>query len=352
MLVLNRRYYDEYFFNLANKCCVYHDNIIYNPARPLWIKHLNSSCLIFTQDYYTDGLGYARLNESYISMIASHNYPVYLASTVYNADKDLAFDNLSWVHCGPEMLFQQQQYPNLLDARSKHWQGEHLVCLGLLPRPHRLATACLLLGNDINIQAVKTNAYPHNNDSFQDYWPFESEFSDILEKGWKKLLTQDLGTPDKRYNASTNNNTMNFNLNLRNIYENTCVEIVMETTFFNNGIFVTEKYLNSIYGYNFPIIISNYGTVDYLRKNGFDVFDDIIDHSYDSINDPLLRINTAISNNIEILKNKQMAIDLWYDNLHRLDYNLNFAKHHMYTHFENQFLNSLNKLMCNATSLA
>ena len=352
MLVLNRRYYDEYFFNLANKCSLHNINIIYDPAQPTWIKHLNGSCLIFTQDYYINGLGYTRLNNDAIRVLESHNYPVYLASTVYKPNTDQEIKNVNWIHCGPEMLFQQQQYPDLLDARIKNWQGEHLVCLGLLPRPHRLATACMLLGNNIDIQAVKVNAYPHNNNSFQDYWPFESESSDILEKGWKKLLAQDLGTPATRYNVSSNNNAMNFNINLRNLYENTCVEIVMETTFLNNGIFVSEKYLNSIYGYNFPILISNCGTVDYLRKNGFDMFDDIIDHSYDSIKDPLHRISTAISNNLEILKNKQMAVDLWYNNLHRLDNNVNFARHHMYTHFENQFFDSLNKLMCSATSLA
>ena len=352
MLVLNRRYYDEYFFNLANKCSSYNINIIYDPARPKWIKHLSGSCLVFTQDYYSDGLGYTRLTNDHIRKIQNHDRPVYIVTTVYNASMDQKIKNLQWLHCGPEMLFQQQQYPALLNARIKYWKGEHSICLGLLPRPHRLATACLLLGNNINAQSVKVNAAPHNNHSFNDYWPCTVEFSDILEKGWKRLLTQDLGKPAERYNVSANNNTMNFNINLRNIYENTCVEIVMETTFFNSGVFVSEKYLNSIYGYNFPIIIGNCGTVDYLRRNGFDMFDDIIDHSYDSITDPLQRIYTAISKNIEIIKNKQTAVDLWYKNLDRLDNNLNFAKHHMYTHFESQFLDSLNKLMCNATSFA
>ena len=54
------------------------------------------------------------------------------------------------------------------------------------------------------------------------------------------------------------------------------------------------------------------GTISYLRSLGFDMFDDIIDHSYDEIQDHYVRMMMAIKNNRKILEDRQLAIDSWY----------------------------------------
>jgi len=43
-----------------------------------------------------------------------------------------------------------------------------------------------------------------------------------------------------------------------------------------------------------PIFWAVPGTVQLLRDMGFDVYDDIIDHSYDTIQDPNVRLNTVV----------------------------------------------------------
>ena len=44
-----------------------------------------------------------------------------------------------------------------------------------------------------------------------------------------------------------------------------------------------------------PIIVSVPGTVELLRKQGFDLFDDIIDHSYDNIADDVNRFKQLVT---------------------------------------------------------
>jgi hypothetical protein len=79
---------------------------------------------------------------------------------------------------------------------------------------------------------------------------------------------------------------------------------------------------------------------------GMDVFDDIIDHSYDKIENPIDRLYCAISNNLEILTNNNRVKELWAKNQHRFANNVDFAKNKLYnfyaTRAENLFLKAKN----------
>jgi hypothetical protein len=60
---------------------------------------------------------------------------------------------------------------------------------------------------------------------------------------------------------------------------------------------------------------------------GYDMFDDIIDHSYDYEPNPFYRLKMAIDLNIDILTNKDLAISLYSKNRMRLDNNIeNYIK--------------------------
>ena len=103
----------------------------------------------------------------------------------------------------------------------------------------------------------------------------------------------------------------NFDRYLRKIFGNSTVDIIVETVLINRSGIITEKYLNSIYGYNFPIYIGMAGSVNHLRKLGFDLFDDVIDHGYDTIQDHYTRMFTAINSNRQILENRELALTHW-----------------------------------------
>jgi hypothetical protein len=50
-------------------------------------------------------------------------------------------------------------------------------------------------------------------------------------------------------------------------------------------LFVSEKTWKPIAAEQIFLVFGNPGTIEYLRSQGVDVFDDLIDHRYDSVDD-------------------------------------------------------------------
>lgn len=90
-------------------------------------------------------------------------------------------------------------------------------------------------------------------------------------------------------------------------YTDACLNIITETRSRNSTPQLTEKSYKPIIAGQFFIMIGSKGLISYIRSIGFDVFDDIINHSYDSIEDDRLRIKTAIEeidrlNTLDLIK--------------------------------------------------
>lgn len=97
----------------------------------------------------------------------------------------------------------------------------------------------------------------------------------------------------------------------------------------------TEKTSTPFLTKRIPLIIGYKNIINNLKNDGFDMFDDIIDYEYDSI-DPINyqeKINLCIKNNLGILKDND-----FYDNIDinkRLEYN----KNHYNKWIEDKILN-------------
>lgn len=67
------------------------------------------------------------------------------------------------------------------------------------------------------------------------------------------------------------------------IAKDSYIEIQLESVITDESTFITEKAAKPFLGLQFPIFYAHIGYIQYFREWGFDMFDDIIDHSYDSI---------------------------------------------------------------------
>ena len=85
-----------------------------------------------------------------------------------------------------------------------------------------------------------------------------------------------------------------------NVFELSCISIISEPVFFEKEAIVTEKTIMAIYGGTFPIWFGGWKCAESMRYLGFDVFDDVLDHSYDNEDDGA-RINSLFEKNHEIL---------------------------------------------------
>ena len=92
----------------------------------------------------------------------------------------------------------------------------------------------------------------------------------------------------------------------KTIFEPTCVSLITEPAFYERETIVTEKTLMAIYGGTMPIWVGGWRIADYMCEQGFDVFADIVDHSYQTLSDPWDRCAQAIQLNQKILKDPSL----------------------------------------------
>jgi hypothetical protein len=116
------------------------------------------------------------------------------------------------------------------------------------------------------------------------------------------------------------------------IFEPSCVSIITEPAYNERETIVTEKTIMAIYGGTIPIWVGGWRIADYMSKQGFDVFDDIVNHSYQSLDDPAERCRRAVVDNIELLKTP-VQIDV-----KRLQHNLDLVKSNLWINQVNSFL--------------
>lgn len=307
----------------------------------------------------TDFLSNGKETKFDIGLLAQFNKKFLMVSTVENGVADLDFPpNVDIIHMGPDWCHGKELYPKLA-PQEKVDEGPHWICLNRWPRQHRIIAGCYLLGNGLGLkddprgilravlpfQVLDFNAWL--NEMGLDH---ETEhLRPILNTGWQKLkngehqVTDMYSVGDTYY--YTSNNAGNYEEHLRDFYRTTTVEIINETLYYNRGISPSEKYFQSVFGMNFPIMISCPGTVDYLRKHGFDVFDDVIDHSYDKIEHDVNRIVYAINSNFEMLANPAVARAKWHECRERFEKNIAWARGPMYDHFKNMALQNFDNYM-------
>jgi hypothetical protein len=250
--------------------------------------------------------------------------------------------NLRIIPWGGDITNQEHEYKNLTPVTEKNMNSSlNYLSLNRNHRYQREMLVSLLLEYQLE---------PHGLIScmFQDriysknirFWNFKvhEQIQDLFVAGRKKLKTYQFNLKDEYaiYEKLDNDNVTNFKNKLCNYYKDTFVEIINETSFFETCFLITEKTANCIYGSNFPIWISSKGTVDFLRNTGLDVFDDIVDHSYDDIHDPIHRLNSALELNFRLLMDNTLIKKLWIKNKDRFINNHNFLKNNMHEFYKNR----------------
>lgn len=270
---------------------------------------------------------------------------IILFTSLEQLELELTEPNLHIIPWGGDWLNQRTEYSVLEPVLNKNFDSTRtFICLNRQVRPHRLITLSYLLGT--GYAANGTISYlnpPHGNpDVLLDYvdWEFGPGHDLIREKilaGFDRLTQGDGIVPDdfEIYKAGRNNNIGNFENKLRAMYQNSFVEIVGESQFSAPSFFITEKTAHAFYGCNFPIILGGCGIIAHLRHIGLDVFDDIVDHSYDSIENPFDRIVTAIESNRRLLIDTEYVKQAWKTHRPRFERNVEVIRN-MYAWYESR----------------
>jgi len=264
--------------------------------------------------------------------------------------------NLQFVPWGGDLVNQAAQYQKIKPVFDKNFDStKTFISLNRNRRAHRLVLLSYLFGQGYDKTGQLTylgqQIDVQNFDNLLDCisWQFESRHEEAREAmlaGYAKFYNNtDLLVDDYViYDQGINDNISNFERRLRPKYQNSFVEIVSESSFTAPSFMLTEKTLHSIYGCNLPIILSGVGAVAHLRELGFDLFDDLVDHSYDLISNPFDRIVGAVDGNRRLLTDGACAKSVWLTCQDRFQSNIEVAKT-IYQWYQNRTHNQFNKII-------
>jgi hypothetical protein len=256
-----------------------------------------------------------------------------LLTSVENLESYINLNNTRIVPWGGDITNHQKAYKALDPVLAKNFDSNYtFLSLNRNKRAHRAMLVSLLYGLNLDKHGLISCMFRDSIDDLYDYtqWP-ELE---IYKQGFSKFKSSKLILNDNPeiYANGNNDNVSNFKNKLSNYYRDTFVEIITETSYTEACYNLTEKTLNSIYGCCFPILLCGQGSVSFLRNMGMDVFDDIINHSYDEITDPADRLYAAINDNIAVLTNPNIK-EIWQQNKHRFMNNVDFARETLYNFY-------------------
>jgi hypothetical protein len=93
---------------------------------------------------------------------------------------------------------------------------------------------------------------------------------------------------------------------------------------------ITEKTIMAIYAGTLPVWIGGWRLPDAMRDLGFDVFDDIVDHSYSTLEDPVARLDQALLRNQHLLTDFDLTRNFIAHNHHRLQHNVDLVEQNVF----------------------
>jgi hypothetical protein len=208
------------------------------------------------------------------------------------------------------------------------------VCLNNRSEPHRTALISYLLLNDLDKSGNITcsDKILSNCDMGDILKYFRFKDSNIL-KSFIRLKNDDFDRYiSKPFPKETFVNTLtdeviddcidNYQENLFPIYQHTALEIISCSIFSEPTPLLGEKEIQSVYAKNFPIFIGSKGIAKVFKNIwGMDIFEDIVNHDYDEIDDPTERLTAAIDLNLHLLDGSSPIDELWRANQHRFNAN-------------------------------
>lgn len=97
---------------------------------------------------------------------------------------------------------------------------------------------------------------------------------------------------------------------LDQVFLTSAVSLITESVKFEKMAMFTEKTVYSMLGCTFPIWVGGYNQASEWKSLGFDIFEDIIDHSYQAYPTLIERCYYAFKNNLAIITDLNLATEL------------------------------------------
>ena len=194
------------------------------------------------------------------------------------------------------------QFPNW-KLSFDHKIDKHLTFMSNKPREHRLLCSTVLANyfeeNSIGYTFTTLSQRKFVVQELLLNTDYQLDIDKVLTDKWIELNNvekfdgyDDPGSLDQVFMSCL----------YESIYKNSATSIITEPNFFEKGTIFTEKTAMAVYSGHFMIWPGGWNTPESIKQIGLDVFDDVIDHSYQYIEHPGERIIEAITRNLDFLQ--------------------------------------------------
>jgi hypothetical protein len=217
-------------------------------------------------------------------------------------------------------------------------KGKFFLCHNKSPKPHRYALLVLLKNENIieDVNWSLVSGFKFKDELFfcelfikEDQKKYDEEIDFFTSIDVKK---SDYELQEKWFNPnSTEINVEGLPHWMRipektETFENSYVNIVTESSYLNSEsvVHITEKSFRPFYFYQLPIFVSSHHHVKHLKEiYGFDMFEDVIDHSYDDVVDHRNRLFEIMKEIKRLNENKEKIKEFYKKNYDRFEKNKN-----------------------------
>lgn len=191
-------------------------------------------------------------------------------------------------------------------ASSKDWYSRRYLLAGLIQNN-------LLENNLVNYKCVHTD--------IPSKW-----LSNMFSQDLRHVIDAECESIKHLVPLPAIDDTVEFTQTDVNFYLNSYLGIVADT-FYDQGVFFSEKIFNAINYQQLFFYLAAPGSLEYLRQQGYCTFDDIIDTSYDNIQEHGKRLITARNSLVDFLKQPIQTVALAYKkNIDNIRHNKNLLQ--------------------------
>lgn len=269
-------------------------------------RHTHGNSLIVVIDSHQEGADYTHNLKGVCSDLIASGQP---------SDRILLFGNVreddsvpvGWIDT--EGGLDIGMHP-LDDHSADSFTSHHFVMLARLPKPLRLLMASRVL-------SLELDRFGHMScGCIQDDGPWQQMSARYIDQRFAHrfplLLDGFVGSDTRDQYKTADHRIMHAAINI--ICE-TSQDHGMDTAI-DTWVkpWLTEKTTKAFLLCQLPLVVGVPGTVSRIRSLGLDVFDDVIDHSYDDEADPFLRVEMVCNQLRRLVESHDAAIlrsDLW-----------------------------------------
>lgn len=185
--------------------------------------------------------------------------------------------------------------------------NKNLTFMSNKPREHRLLCSTVLANYfDENSIGYSFTSLPQRKLIVQELLldtEYELDIDKVLTDKWIEYTVEDeeLTSSNGRLLKKSVHEIF-VNCLYDQLYKNSATSLITEPNFFEKGTLLTEKTAMAVYSGHFMIWLGGWKAAESMKNLGLDIFDDVIDHSYQYIEHPGKRVVEAITRNLDFLQ--------------------------------------------------